>query len=105
MLPLFAKLANEVFCQIAEGSFSDVSKPIFASKDAFAAAFGPLNLTKEVQEVALKSVREGRGVVVVDPGQFLANFRQNFARFRLCRRRSLQLNTRFAAFFKIYQII
>ena len=61
MLPLFAKLANEVFCQIAEGSFSDVSKPIFASKDAFAAAFGPLNLTKEVQEVALKSVREGRG--------------------------------------------
>ena len=37
--------------------------------------------------------------------QFLANFRQNFARSRLYRRRSLQANTRFAAFFKIYQII
>ena len=36
--------------------------------------------------------------------QFLANFRQNFARFRLYRRRSLQENTRFAAFFKIYKI-
>ena len=33
--------------------------------------------------------------------QFLANF----ARFRLYRHRSLQENTRFAAFFKIYQII
>ena len=29
----------------------------------------------------------------------------NFARFRLYRRRSLQVNTRFAAFFKIYQIL
>ena len=37
--------------------------------------------------------------------QFLANFRQNFARFRLYWRRSLLPNTRFAAFFKIYQII
>ena len=36
---------------------------------------------------------------------FLANFRQNFARFRLYRRRFLQANTRFSAFFKIYQII
>ena len=36
-----------------------------------------------------------------------AKFRQKFnvARFRLYRHRSLQLNTRFAAFFKIYQII
>ena len=31
--------------------------------------------------------------------------RQNVARFRLYRRRSLQVNMRFAAFFKIYQII
>ena len=31
-----------------------------------------------------------------------AKFRQNVARFRLYRHRSLQLNTRFAAFFKIY---
>ena len=37
--------------------------------------------------------------------RFLAKFRQNVARFRLYRHRSLQLNTRFAAFFKIYQII
>ena len=37
--------------------------------------------------------------------QFLAKFRQNFARFRLYRRRSLQENTRPSAFFKIYQII
>ena len=36
---------------------------------------------------------------------FWQNFGQNFARFRLHRRRSLQANTRFAAFFKIYQII
>ena len=34
--------------------------------------------------------------------QFLATFRQNVARFRLYRSRSLQANTRFAAFFKIY---
>ena len=32
-------------------------------------------------------------------------FRQNFARFRLYWPRSLQANTRFAAIFKIYQII
>ena len=34
-----------------------------------------------------------------------APFRQNLARFRLYRRRSLQLNTHFAASFKIHQII
>ena len=34
-----------------------------------------------------------------------ANFRQNVARFRLYRHRFLQLNMRFAAFLKIYQII
>ena len=37
--------------------------------------------------------------------QFLAKFRQNVARFRLYRHRFLQENMRFAAFFKIYQII
>ena len=37
--------------------------------------------------------------------QYLAIFRQNVARFRLNRRGSLQVNTRFSAFFKIYQII
>ena len=35
----------------------------------------------------------------------LAKFRQNVARFRLYRHRFLQVNMRFAAFFKIYQII
>ena len=34
-----------------------------------------------------------------------AKVRQNVARFRLYRHRSLQVNTRFAAFFKIYQTI
>ena len=34
-----------------------------------------------------------------------AKFRQNVARFRLYRHRFLQENTRFAAFFKVYQII
>ena len=37
--------------------------------------------------------------------QFLAKFRQNGARFWLYRHRFLQENMRFAAFFKIYQII
>ena len=35
----------------------------------------------------------------------LAKYRQNVARFRLYRLRFLQENMRFAAFFKIYQII
>ena len=35
----------------------------------------------------------------------LAKFRQNVARFRLYRHRFLQVNMRFAAFFKIYQIL
>ena len=35
----------------------------------------------------------------------LAKFWQNVARFRLYRHRFLQENMRFAAFFKIYQII
>ena len=38
-------------------------------------------------------------------GRRLAKFRQNVARFRLYRLRSLQENMRFAAFFKIYQIL
>ena len=57
--------------------------------------------------------RRGRAVAVPGAGQFLANFRQNFARckfrqsvarFRLYRHRFLQQNMRFAAFFKIFQI-
>ena len=36
---------------------------------------------------------------------FFAKFRQNVARFRLYRLRFLQVNMRFAAFFKIYQIL
>jgi len=37
--------------------------------------------------------------------QFLAKFRQNFARFRLYQNEILQVNMRLTAFFKIYQII
>ena len=40
----------------------------------------------------------GRGLRAPVRGIIVANFRQNFARFRLYRRRSLQVNTRFAAF-------
>ena len=36
---------------------------------------------------------------------WLAKFRQNVARFRLYRLRFFQVNMRFAAFFKIYQIL
>ena len=43
--------------------------------------------------------------VVANFWQISAKFRRNFARFRLYRRRSLQENMRFAAFFKIYQIL
>ena len=35
--------------------------------------------------------------------QFTANFQENVARFQLYRHRSLQANTRFSAFFKIYK--
>ena len=38
-------------------------------------------------------------------GKISAKFRQIFARFRLYRRRSLQVNTRSATLLKIYQII
>ena len=46
-----------------------------------------------------RPARNGRGT------RRLANFRQNVARFRLCRHRFLQVNMRFAAFFKLYQIL
>ena len=49
-------------------------------------------------------VRRGAGYLPIF-GEFSANFRQNFACSRLYRHRSLQVNTRFAAFLKIYQII
>ena len=38
-------------------------------------------------------------------GRVVANFLAEFPRFRLYRHRFLQVNTRFSAFFKIYQII
>ena len=59
-----------------------------------------------------RAVREARGSVAtpaigtVDVRERrLAKFRQNVARFRLYRLRFLQENMRFAAFFKIYQIL
>ena len=53
-------------------------------------------------------MRRTRAAFTADPFgscQFLAKFQQNVARFRLYRHRFLQENMRFAAFFKIYQII
>ena len=51
---------------------------------------------------ARSSARPGQGDV---RERRLAKFRQNVARFRLYRLRFLQENMRFAAFFKIYQIL
>ena len=45
---------------------------------------------------------QGRGAEPEKSGYGRADFRQNFVRFRLYRRRSLQVNLRFEAFFKIY---
>ena len=42
------------------------------------------------------------GVKAVTRHEILSKFPQMLARFRLCRHRSLQPNTRFSAFFKIY---
>ena len=50
---------------------------------------------------AAASGHERRERRLRDRFQFLAKFRQNVARFRLYRRRSFQVTTRFAAFFKI----
>ena len=47
----------------------------------------------------------GMSVALEWTRRVVANFWQNFARFRLYRHRSLQVNTRFSGFFKIYQII
>ena len=54
-------------------------------------------------EVLGGSANELRGGAVRE--RRLAKFRQNVARFQLYRHRFLQENMRFAAFFKIYQII
>ena len=51
-------------------------------------------------DAAVAQRHHGRVVAII-----LANFRQIFARFRLYRHQFLQENMRFAAFFKIYQII
>ena len=57
----------------------------------------------EIRQVAR---RAGSGVRCGDVRERrLAKFRQNVARFRLYRLRFLQENMRFAAFFKIYQIL
>ena len=69
----------------------------------FAADHGLQLLGRERERVRVEDVSRVVGTrrVVANFWQFL----QNFARFRLYRHRSLQLNARFAAFFKIYQII
>ena len=62
------------------------------------------HLELDVQEPGLEAlaVHQSRGDV---RERRLAKFRQNVARFRLYRLRFLQENMRFAAFFKIYQIL
>ena len=83
----------------------------------------PINLAQfpEVDPTAPKRIDPSEGVSrrKVDPWQAkwgwsrggdvrerrLAKFQQNVARFRLYRLRFLQENMRFAAFFKIYQIL
>ena len=62
-------------------------------------------LLRRRTDSATRSTTPARRPRRAAPGQFLANFRQNVARFRLYRHRSLQANTRFAAFLKIYKII
>ena len=74
---------------------------------------GPERRDRRPAEVSLAGsgrLRDRRGAAgprLDPPGtrRVVANFWQNLARFRLYRRRSLQENMRFAAFFKIYQII
>ena len=58
-----------------------------------------------VQIATLRGVCGPRGVRGDVRERRLAKFRQNVARFRLYRLRFLQENMRFAAFFKIYQVI
>ena len=55
--------------------------------------------------VVVEHVRPARGPAGDVRERRLAKFRQNVARFRLYRLRFLQENMRFAAFFKIYQIL
>ena len=52
-----------------------------------------------------RGARDRRRPAALRCRRVVANFWQNFARFRLYRRRSLQANMRFAAFFKINQIV
>ena len=59
----------------------------------------------EVGDILRKMLTRGGGRSAPRHDGRSANFRQNVARFRLYRLRFLQVNMRFAAFFKIYQII
>ena len=54
---------------------------------------------------ALPRPRRGRPGDDAVERRVVVSFRQILGRFRLYRRRSLQVDMRFAAFFKIYQII
>ena len=81
------------FCKFAKSSPPVISIALPTFIDA-----------SEVTADVVDRVQEGDGERI-DHHRFLANFREIFARFQLYRRRSLQENTRFAAFFKVYQII
>ena len=68
-----------------------------AAPDAGAGAVAVLGGVLGVSEASARSASPSE--------RRLAKFRQNVARFRLYRLRFLQENMRFAAFFKIYQIL
>ena len=68
---------------------------------------GCLRRTRAEARRRLRGPTRRTAVIVELPARErrLAKFRQNVARFRLYRHRFLQVNMRFAAFFKIYQIL
>ena len=70
-------------------------------------SYGVWSIVAEVLEGPYSAPKPGSGRPAWPVGKLplFGNFWQSFARFRLYRHRSLQVNTCFAAFFKIYKII
>ena len=75
------------------------------AKKAKLSATKKLGVGEKVSVIAKTTVVDIGTTSELGFGKISAKFRQNIARFRLYRRRSFQGNTRFAAFFKIYQNI
>ena len=83
-------------CMLARVGWRDAGAPRAAG-----AGDGGRDLARAPRPDLLRRQRRGGDV----RERRLAKFRQNVARFRLYRHRFLQVNMRFAAFFKIYRII